>query len=567
MLLELNIKNFAIIDNLNIRFSKGLNLLTGETGSGKSIIIEALGTILGGRGTKDLIRSGEEKAILQAVFYLENNQKLRKLLDEYGIEIFDDNLLIINREISLKYPSISRINDKTVTLSILNKISSKLVDIFAQHEHQSLFNVSNHKILVDSFGSQDFLALKEEIGCLYKDYRDKIDRLDSLDLDVSQRQRELDLLTFEKEEIEAANLSLKDEEELENKYNRLSNIKDIINGISQVYSLTSQESFDNHNLLDLMNKNISILNKIYKYDSDIERFLNRFSELNYELQDLSNDMDIYRENIDINEEELSFYYQRMDLVNKLKKKYGNTIEDILSYKDNLDKKLEFMKNYENEVKSLKNEIENLKKILYVKSEELMEERKLISSSLELKICEELKCLNMENVDFKVHIDNTGKIGPDGIDSLEFLISTNPGEELKPMSKIVSGGEMSRIMLALKSIIAKYDEIPTLIFDEIDTGISGRTAQVVGEKILDISKNTQIISISHLPQITALADSHYSIMKRFDGEKTVTDIVKLTFDERINELAKLLGGADVTDTTKNHAREMLEMSSRIKKLNV
>ena len=564
MLVELNIRNFAIIKDLRIQFTKGLNLLTGETGSGKSIIIEALGIILGGRGTKELIRTGEEKSFLQAVFLVENLEKLQALLDKSGIEIEEDGLLIISREISLHHPSMSRINGRTVTLAILNELTTKIIDIFAQHEHQSLLNVANHKVLIDSFGDKEFKSLKADIKDKYRDYLKEKKALSEMSLDSSQREREIDLLKYQMEEINNSNLENMDEEEIENEFNKLTNVKAIKSGIDEILEDFDSSDYEKKSILESMSKDVSILNNILKYDNDLKTSFERLESINFELRDIITELNHYADNIDINEEKLYNINQKIDIINNLKKKYGNNISEILNYRDDITIQLEKFLNYEEEIQKHIDIIEKYELELNDLSSILSGKRKVIAIELEEKIAYELKDLNMDNITFKVNFTNNNKLSNDGIDIIEFLISTNIGEDLKSMSKIVSGGEMSRIMLGFKSILASYDGIPTLIFDEIDTGISGRTAQVVGEKIYDISKKRQVISISHLPQIAALADSHYVISKDLNEDKKInTSISRLSEEERVMELGRLLGGVDVTDTTLKHAREMLDMTKRIK----
>ncbi|MDR7869999.1 MAG: DNA repair protein RecN [Tissierellaceae bacterium] len=565
MLLELSIKNFAIIDDLKIKFTKGLNVLTGETGSGKSIIIDALGKILGGRGTKDLIRTGESRSILQATFVIENSKHLNNILDEYGIFIEEDNLLIITREISVNSPSISRINDKVITLSILNKITHKLIDIFAQNEHQSLLNTGNHKLIIDSFGDLRHKNLKDKIKSLYEDYVHEKKILDDMNLDLMERERLIDLYKFQLDEIDSAQLTSYDDEEIENDYNKLSNIMEIIQGIGEVVESFSSEKHDTVSLLDYVNRNISVLSNLTRYDNELIPYLNRLKDVNYELQDLYNEILSYLDNIQLDEEKLTLLSERLDIVNKLKKKYGYSVSRILDYRDSIDESLEKLLNYENETKNLAKKIQEYESDLFSLSKELSTSRKSIALDLEKNITKELEELNMHNVKFKVDFKESKSLTSDGIDNIEFLISTNIGEDLKSMSKIASGGEMSRIMLGFKSILAKYDGIPTMIFDEIDTGISGRTAQVVGEKVYKIARERQVISISHLPQIAAIADSQYSIYKESSNGKVSSYIKKLDEEDRVYELAKILGGVDLTETTINHAKEMLLMAKKLKKV--
>lgn len=563
MLLELSIKNFAIIKDLRIEFTKGLNLLTGETGSGKSIIIEALGIILGGRSNKDLILSGEEKSILEAIFFIEDINKLDSILSQCGIEIEGDNLLIISREICTTLPSISRVNGRTVTLSTLSKITSNLVDIFGQHEHQSLLNINNHQVLIDSFGDNEFKEIKNNFNSLYSEYVKEKRELSNMNLNSEEREREIDLLKFQIDEIENANLCDEDELGIENQYKRLSNIKNIGFGLGEIIESINASSYESKSILDLLNKNISILNNLKKFDSELEPYYSRLEDVRFELQDLGREFIQYMDNLELDEEKLTFLTERIDLVNKLKKKYGNTIDKIKEFGVNINNRLDLLMNYEKEIQIKTKKINDYEKKLYELSYIIRKKRMKISKDLEEKITVELSALNMSNVIFKVDFTENTVLTSDGLDKIEFMISTNPGEDLKPLSRIVSGGEMSRIMLAFKSILAKYDKIPTLIFDEIDTGISGRTAQIVGEKICRISRDHQVISISHLPQIVALADSHYVISKEMKDSRTITRIDKLSEESRVEEMARLLGGVNLTDTTLNHAKEMLQMSEKIK----
>lgn len=562
MLVELSISNFAIIKDLKIEFTEGLNLLTGETGSGKSILVEALGIILGGRASKDLISSGSNKAILQALFYIKNEDRLIPILDKYGLELEDDKLLIVTREISQNSPSVSRVNGQIVTLSILNEITFNLVDIFGQHEHQSLLNISNHKRIIDSFGDTSFNELKFKISGLYKLYNEEINSLNRMTMDSQERIRKIDLLKFQIEEIEDADLVNIKEADIENEYNKLLNTETIYSTIGEIVESFNSSIYDKQSIIDSLNRSVYSLRSLEGFDTNLNPITKRLESMGFELEDINIELNSYLNNLEINEERLTYLKDKINLINNLKKKYGQTIEEILNYKEEINKELKDLIDYEKRILQIKNNIKIYEKELYDLSSKLSSKRKKISKNIEKKISDELLLLNMGKVIFKVNFKENPNLTSDGFDIIEFLISTNPGENLKPLSKIVSGGEMSRIMLAFKSILADVDQIPTLIFDEIDSGISGRTAQIVGEKIKKISRNHQVISISHLPQLAALSDSHYVIYKELEKDKTISNIKRLSYDERITELARLLGGVNVTDTTLNHAREMLEMSKII-----
>lgn len=564
MLLELNINNFAIIEDMNVKFTKGLNVLTGETGSGKSIIIEALGIILGGRGTRNLIQSGKERALLQALFVVDN-KRTGRILSKYGIEVEEDKLLLFTREISKDSPSISRINGVTVTLSVLRELSTSLIDIFAQKEHQSLLDVNNHRRIIDSFGDSEHLELLEMISKNYFEYNKLKTKLETIDMDPIQREREMEFLKFQLVEITEANLSLEDDDKLEDDYNKINNISNIEDGVNSVIRYLNSDDFERVSILDLLNKSVSILEKTVEMDVNLKVILDRIKDINFEMQDINIELNTYINSIDLNEEKLFLLRNRIDTVNGLKKKYGNSVEDILLYKETIEDELEVLSNYDKEVDQLAKSLEKSEKALVDLSKKLSKKRKKISEFLEEEISKELLELNMDGIRFKVKIDQIENPSINGMDRVEFLISTNIGEDLKPLSDIVSGGEMSRIMLAFKNILAEYDEIPTMVFDEIDAGISGRTAQIVGEKIAKIAKKHQVIAITHLPQITALADSHYLIDKKSSDNRVISNVYKLDEEEKVLELARLLGGVNVTQTTINHAKEMITMSREFKKL--
>lgn len=554
MLRKLHIKNFAIIDNLTIDFDNGFNVLTGETGSGKSIIIEALGVVLGGRSNKEMIKTGSDSAYVEALFYVDSY--IKNKLDEFGIEY--DELLVISREIYAGQPSIARVNNKTVTNSVLNAITSNLIDIFGQHEHQSLLDEKNHIQILDSFLSDEAKVLLQEINQLYDEYLAIKEKKKGIEIDSRQRERELDLIKYQIDEINSANLVLEDEN-IEHEYKKLNNLEEIITYGNKALDYIKGD-FLEQNALDMIDKSLSQLKDLINLDDAFYDYYEELQNYRFEISELSLKINNYLSSLYYDEERLLFLRERLDTVNSLKKKYGNSINEILNYKKNLDEKYELLINLENELKILDEMLNNLEKNIISKSNKLTQYRQNVAKELEENIKKQLLFLNMENVNFVVNFNKKQNISRNGIDEVEFLISTNLGEKLKPLSKIISGGEMSRIMLALKSIFADRDNIPSLIFDEIDTGISGRTAQLVGEKIKEISKTHQVIAISHLPQIVALADSHFSIYKSSEDNTTITRVSKLSYEERIRELARMLGGASITDITLKHAKEMLEMTN-------
>ena len=558
MLKELRINNFAIIEDLTIEFEKGLNLITGETGSGKSIIIEALEMVLGARANKNMIRTGEKRAIIEAIFFTDDD--IKRILKELGYE--SDEVLILSKEIGRDYPSISRINNRPVSVSILSSLTEKMVDIFGQHEHQSLLSVKNHILILDSLLDKEASDLIDTIKGLFNQYKELNTSIEKLSISSEKRNRELELLKYQIDEIENANLSPDDDIDLETEYKRLNNLTNIINELSLAISVFKGEEME-ANILSLLDKAMSFIDNTTKFDQNTIILKTRLDSLRYEFSELANDVIYYAESLETDDEKLFLLRERLDLVNTLKKKYGNSVSAIMEFKEKTENEYNDLINSESRLLELTNKRDDLMNRLSQNADLLTKKRKEKALELEKKIKKELVSLNMGEIVFKVNFNKESSLNSRGKDNIEFLISTNPGEALKPLSQIISGGEMSRIMLAFKGILADKDKIFTLIFDEIDTGISGRTAQVVGEKIKKISHGRQVISISHLPQIAALAETHFVIKKSSKNKQTITQVLKLSEEERVEELARLLGGVDVTEITKRHAKEMLEMSNRVR----
>lgn len=562
MLLELNIENFAIIDKIRVDFNQGLNVLTGETGAGKSIIIDAISLVLGGRADKEYVRTGYERATIEAIFSTEHFKDIDELIKEYGIQKETDNSLLITREIFNTGRSTTRINGRTVTLSMLNNITDKLIDIHGQHDHQSLLKNDKHLEFIDSLGDEELTKIKEKVKIEFENLQVLKNSLKFLVQNEMEKERKIDLLKFQLEEIDEARLVVGEEESLILEHNILSNSESIIKTLSDALSSLDSDYYGKNSIIDELNNIYVNLTKISKHSDELLSFSSIIESIIYQIQDLIREIRNYQDKVEYNPEKLRFLDERLDLINKLKRKYGKTIKEILDYRGEVDKDLNILLNCEKEIKEIKVKIHNCESNMSILCQELTKKRTCIANRFEKEITKELSEVNMPKVKFKVKIDKIDYFTQNGLDKIEFLISTNPSEPLKSLTKIVSGGEMSRIMLAFKSILAEIDKIPTLIFDEIDTGISGRTAQIVGEKITKISRNHQVICITHLPQIAALADSHYLINKKMKDDKSITEIIKLNYDERVEELSRLLGGVDLTETTKQHAREMIEMSKKI-----
>lgn len=551
MLLELNIENFAIIENMKIEFEPGLNVLTGETGSGKSIIIDSLGLVLGQRANKDIIKKGKDRAFIEAVFS-SYDEETKDLLLEYGIESGD--LVVVSKEIREKGPTITRVNNRTVTSQILSKISSHLIDIFAQHESISLMDNKNQLKLIDDFSGKDQAQLLEnlkdlvhEINSLKNEYHEKSTMEQNKD-------REIDLLEYQIKEIEDAGLSDYDDEELYDDFNVLNNMTDTLIKLSEAKSLIN-EGYETTSLEDILDKVIANLVEVTRYNKDLKEVEENLEDIRFRISDIAKDLDRYVSSSEVDEERLQFLRERIDLVNNLKLKYGNNVKAINSFYEEISERLRFLQNFEDNLNKLLKKIEEKEAEATVLAEKISQKRKKTSEILEKKVEEEINKLNIKDAKFKIEIKEK-ELSFDGIDKIEFLIAPNLGQDLMPMAKVASGGEMSRIMLGFKSIIAEKDNIPTLVFDEIDTGISGKTAQIVGNKIKEVSKDRQVIVISHLPQIVALADTHFAIKKDVVNNSTISTIDKLNYDERVNEVARLIGGMNVSEIAIETAKEMI-----------
>ena len=551
MLLELNIENFAIIENMKIEFEPGLNVLTGETGSGKSIIIDSLGLVLGQRANKDIIKRGKDRAFIEAVFS-SYDEETKDLLLEYGIESGD--LVVVSKEIREKGPTITRVNNRTVTSQILSKISSHLIDIFAQHESISLMDNKNQLKLIDDFSGKDQGQLLEnlkdlvhEINSLKNEYHEKSTMEQNKD-------REIDLLEYQIKEIEDAGLSDYDDEELYDDFNVLNNMTDTLIKLSEAKSLIN-EGYETSSLEDILDKVIANVVEVTRYNKDLKEVEENLEDIRFRISDIAKDLDRYVSSSEVDEERLQFLRERIDLVNNLKLKYGNNVKAINSFYEEISERLRFLQNFEDNLNKLLKKIEEKESEATVLAEKISQNRKKTSEILEKKVEEEINKLNIKDAKFKIEIKEKD-LSFDGIDKIEFLIAPNLGQDLMPMAKVASGGEMSRIMLGFKSIIAEKDNIPTLVFDEIDTGISGKTAQIVGNKIKEVSKDRQVIVISHLPQIVALADTHFAIKKDVVNNSTISTIDKLSYDERVNEVARLIGGMNVSEIAIETAKEMI-----------
>ncbi len=550
MLTNLHVKNMALIEEADVSFTGGLNILSGETGAGKSILIGSINTAIGAKATKDMIRAGSDSALIELIFQVDNADTAEKLY-EAGFEP-EDGQIIITRKI-YENKSISRINGETVSLSQLRDITGLLIDIHGQHEHQSLLKKSHHIEILDEFSKKDTGALRSKIADEYRAYSRMEKELSSMTLDEEARQRELSFLEFEINEISEARLIPDEEESLMADFRKLSNGKQILNGLSDIYSLVGYESNDGAG--EKLEKSVKIMLGIAEFDSDLEPLKDQILDLEAELGDFVSSLRNYQDNLSLDEEALIEVQTRLDLIHEMKRKYGRTIEDVLNYLEECKKKRDDLLKYDERKCQLESELIKTKEMLLTDCEELSKIRREYGSVLQEKITQALLDLHFMEVKFEISFGRLPSFSANGIDDVEFLISTNPGEEPKPLAKIASGGELSRIMLAIKAVLADIDEIDTLIFDEIDTGISGITASCVAVKLSEISQFRQVICISHLAQIVAMADTHFLIEKSADHDRTVTEIRELGEEESVSEIARILGGANITNNTLESAREL------------
>lgn len=558
MLLNLHVKNLALIEEVDVDFEKGLIVLTGETGAGKSLILGSVNIALGNKASKDMIRKGTDYSLVELTFSVSEN--CAKQLKKYDIYMEEDNIVTVTRKIS-EGRSISKINGETVNIKTLKNVMSLLIDIHGQHDHQSLLYTKNHLDILDKFAKDSILELKEQIKEEYSKYTKLIKKLEEFNIDEGQKAREIEFAEYEVNEIESANLKPEEDIQVEEEFKKLSNSKEIVSALSEIYNALSYETAGG--LGDIINKAVMDINSIKGMDEKISQFQTELYDIDNLCRELTSQIYDYNSGMDFNPEYVREVEERLNVINHLKLKYGNSIEEILRYKEEKEEYLEKLNNMTDEMESVKNQISELEVTLNNLCTKLSEQRKKAAKELEVLVKQALVDLNFIAVEFEIQITRKESIGENGFDNVEFMISTNPGESVKPLVKVTSGGELSRIMLAIKSILATEDDIDTLIFDEIDTGISGQTAMKVAEKMAKISRNHQVICISHLSQIAAMADSHYLIKKTADQNSTTTSIKKLTRQQSIEELVRINGGSGITEAGLIHATEMKDMADRTK----
>ncbi|HIV25016.1 MAG TPA: DNA repair protein RecN [Candidatus Scatomonas pullistercoris] len=556
MLTNLHVKNLALIEEADVEFGPGLNILTGETGAGKSILMGAVNLALGKKASRDLIREGADYCLVELIFQVEN-PGIREALGKQGIET-EEGQLIVSRKITGSR-SLGRINGESCTAAQIRAAASLLLDIHGQHEHQSLLYRERQLEILDAYGRERLRPCLEETALQYDRYRKLKKELDGCRMDEAARARETALLEFEIQEIEEAALIPGEEEELEKSYRRMSNSRKIAEALGAVHQLTGNDGGAG----DLTGRALRELSGVSAYDEALAGLEAGLTDIDNLLGDFNREAAAYLSSFTFSEEEFYQTEKRLDQLNHLKTKYGNSIEKILEYQSTQRERLEKLQHLEERREKLEEELRAAEKSLDAVTHKVSDLRAGYCQELTEKITEALTDLNFLEVTFRIQLTRRQDYGRNGRDEVEFMISTNPGEEPKPLSRVVSGGELSRIMLAIKTILADRDSTETLIFDEIDTGISGRTAQRVSEKMAEIGRNHQVICITHLAQIAAMADTHFEISKKVENQETVTKIRKLNRNESVTELARILGGAEITKAVLESAGEMKDLADQQK----
>ena len=560
MLLNVHIKNIALIDDANVNFTDNLNILTGETGAGKSVIMGALKIGMGDKLPKDIVREAGKEGFCQLLFLVDDEAVLEQIR-QLGVEPTEDGEILITRRI-VNSRTINTINDMAVTAARLREVSALLIDMHTQHQQQTLLKKNEHMKLLDKFGRAAIEPLKREVAQRHADYTELVDQMDKLSMDEAERSRRAEFLKYQIAEIESANVKAGEDEDIEHQYNKMVNSRDIVAAASEVYSVTgyeNQSSAGNEIGRVLVN-----LKGIKELDDEIDGLYSQLENIDALLNDFNVELSNYMQSMNFDDSEFREVESRLDVINDIKGKYGSTVDEVNRYLEESKAEYEKFSEYDEYIAELSGKINKAKKLMIDAADKLSAERKKQAKLMCKEIKTALSDLSFMQVDFDMVFDRLSECTANGIDDCYFVISTNVGEKLRPLYDVASGGELSRIMLAVKSCMAAEDNIGTLVFDEIDVGISGRAAQAVAEKMALISRKHQVISITHLPQIAAMADSHYLIEKSADEGKTVTKIVRLSEAESITEIARLLGGASITDAVMSNALEMKQMAEKTKK---
>lgn len=565
MIQELHIQDFAIIQDLSLDFYEGMTVLTGETGAGKSIIIDAVGLLAGGRGSTEFVRHGAKKCLLEGHFTVPQNDELFQALEKYEIDVEDDTL-IIQRDIYATGRTVCRVNGAMVTISALKEIGGALIDIHGQNEHQELMYPESHIGLLDYYGGAPLRKVKSDYQETFKKYREIKKEHDNWQFNEQEMAQKLDILRFQVEEIAEAKLKPNEEELLQEEEQKLSNHQTIVEALNTSYEVLQGDEASG---LDLIGQAMDAMDGISGIDDQFKQIAETISAAFFGLQEASSDIYSELDSLEYDEGRLNEIEERLDLIQQLKRKYGSTIEEILQFYDNAVTELESIENREDQLDELSKQLEKLEKQVVEKARSLSDVRRKVGTELEQAIQDQLKELYMEKVIFSVNFkldqeEFEAKRALDtGIDRIEFYVATNPGEPLKPLSKVASGGELSRMMLALKTIFSKAQGITSIIFDEVDTGVSGRVAQAIADKIHSVAVHSQVLCITHLPQVAAMADQHLFIRKAIEDERTRTYVEPLNEEKKTSEIARMLAGAEVTQLTMETAKELREFAEKQK----
>ncbi|USK90722.1 DNA repair protein RecN [Rossellomorea marisflavi] len=564
MLQELSIKNFAIIDSIALSFEEGLTVLSGETGAGKSIIIDAIHLLVGGRGSSEFVRHGEKKAEIEGLFLLDDrHHPCYAKASEFGIDI-EEGMIVLRRDISSTGKSVCRVNGKLVTIATMREIGSTLIDIHGQHEHQELMNEHLHLTLLDQFGGKDIASSLTAYLDVFDEYQTVSRQLKRLNENEQEMAHRLDLIQFQQKEIQDAELRLHEDDELQEEKLKLVNFEKLYEALQTSYDSLRGERKG----MDWAGLAMGHLETAAEVDAQFGGTLESVSSAYYILEDAAHAIRAELDQLEFEPGRLDMIESRLNEINGLKRKYGSSIEEILAYGSRIEEEIETIINKDSHVQQLQDQLQSLENDLSVEAENLTIARKKWAKKLTVSIHEQLKQLYMDKTKFEVKFLTDGdavnrKFKKEGWDEVEFYISTNPGEPLKPLSKVASGGELSRIMLALKTIFSKHQGITSIIFDEVDTGVSGRVAQSIAEKIYQVAVHSQVMCISHLPQVAAMADCHLFISKKQANGRTSTKVKRLEENEKIQEISRMISGVEITDLTLEHAKELLHLAGSIK----
>ena len=555
MLLEISIKNFAIIEAISLNFEKGMTVLTGETGAGKSIIIDAMNMMLGARATTDVIRHGAPKAEIEGLFSVENNHALQMIFDEQGIELGDE--IIIRREILQNGRSVSRVNGQMVNLSVLRSIGQYLVDIHGQHDQEELMRPQLHIQMLDGFGDADFLELKQAYQTNFDAYRKMRKQLLEIKKNQEEHKARIEMLEFQMAEIESASLQPGEDLKLNQERDKLLNHKNIADTLTNAYTMLDNEEFSSlANVRSAMND----MESLEDYDVEYREISNSLSESYYVLEDVTKRLEDIIESLDFDGNRLMQIESRLDLIHAITRKYGGNVDDVLMYFAKITEEYNLLTGNHLSSDDMEAELKKLEVSLVDLATKLASARHNLAQQLEIEIQQELKDLYMDKARFQVQFTK-GKFTREGNESVKFYISTNPGEDFKPLVKVASGGELSRLMLAIKSAFSRKEGKTSIVFDEVDTGVSGRVAQAIAQKIHKIGQHGQVLAISHLPQVIAIADYQFFIEKISNDHSTVSTVRLLTVEERVEEVAKMLAGENVTEAALSQARELLQSKEK------